>query len=243
MNLTPATLKAFEQHVLTDFPNEACGFVINDEYVSVANTAENPTQTFRISPSDHVKAEASGRIQAVLHSHPYDKFKASKWPHEWPTTMDMKSWMQGTVPWGITATCGEGISQLVWMDDSVIPPLEGREFIHGIHDCYSLIRDWFRINKGITIPNYARGIDWWHQGENLYEDNFANAGFERIDLDQIQVGDAILMKAASDVANHAAVVVGTNQILHHLFHRLSGTDTLSKWKRCIVCAVRYKGQE
>lgn len=242
MNLLPATLKSFQEHALQVYPNEAVGFVINDEFVPVSNTADDPLTTFRVDPNDHFKCANLGEIQALLHTHPYDKFNAPKWPPEWPTTVDMEGWLQGTIPWGIAATEGEGLTQLVWLDDTDIQPLEGREFIHGINDCYSLIRDWFRVNKQVTIPNFARGMEWWYSGRNLYDENFEAVGFVPIPLEQATIGDCVMMKTASKVTNHAAVIVGNNEILHHLFNRLSGVDSLAKWNRCIVRAVRYVGK-
>jgi cell wall-associated NlpC family hydrolase len=241
MKLNATILKNFTKHVLQEFPNEACGLVINNKYVPVPNNAVDPAKTFAMDPLHLVKAKAMGDVQAVLHSHPYDKFQHNKWPVEWPSTSDMESWMGDDIPWGIVSTCGEGISPIVWLDESVTESIEGREFIHGVNDCYSIIRDWYKLNKGITLPNFARGIEWWYAGKDLYDENFKAAGFEEIELAKATVGDCVMMKAASNVTNHCAVIVGPNQILHHMFNRLSGVDQLSKWNRCIVRAVRYKG--
>lgn len=243
MYLSPQALQAFQQHALADYPREACGLVVDGEYVAVPNTAADPTSTFRIAPEDYLSASAGGRVEAVLHSHPYDKFRSPKWPAEWPSTMDMTGWMQGTVPWGICSTDGEGTSPMVWLDSSYTAPLIGREFVHGVHDCYSLIRDWFKLNRQVVIPNFARGIEWWYDGRDLYEDNFAAAGFEEIPMHLASVGDCVMMRVASPVTNHAAVITGNNQILHHMMHRLSGTDRLDRWEKFIVRAVRYKGEQ
>jgi cell wall-associated NlpC family hydrolase len=242
MQINTSTLKAFQKHVLKCYPQEACGFVVNNKYIPVTNSAEDPLKNFAIDPIHQMAAKSLGVIQAVLHSHPYDKFNTPKWSPQWPTTADMESWMKADIPWGIAATCGEGITELVWLDEKDIQPLEGRDFIHGVNDCYSIIRDWYRTNKQITFPNFARGIEWWYAGKNLYDENFEAVGFVTIPIEQADVGDCVMMKVASEVTNHAAVIVGPNQILHHMFNRLSGVDSLSKWKRCIVRAVRYQGK-
>ena len=243
MQIKPQALQDFTKHVLQDYPREACGLLVDDLYIPCPNSSPDPYKHFRIDPLHYVKASALGTVKAVLHSHPYDKFRSPQWPKEWPSGPDMECWMKSDVPWGIVSTDGEGISQPVWLDNSVIPPLEGREFIHGINDCYSLIRDWFKINKNITLPNFARGIEWWLAGKNLYDENFEQVGFYEIPIEEATIGDCVMMKAASPVTNHAAVIVGTNQIMHHLFNRLSGVDSLSKWNRCIVRAVRYGAPE
>ena len=239
--LSAKALSEFKDHVIACYPEEACGFVIGDEFHPVKNSSPEPLTTFHVAPIDYVKAEALGVIQAFLHSHPYSKFDPPKWPSEWPSAHDMRYWMDGTIPWGIVGTDGEGLTDMVWLDDS-LPPLVGRDFVHGVRDCYGLIRDWFRVNKQIDIPNFARSMEWWFTGEDLYEKNFAEVGFAPIDLKDAVIGDCVMMKVASPVTNHAAVITGPNEILHHMFHRLSGADRLDKWKRHIVRAVRYVGR-
>ena len=241
MKLTTEAHSAFVADVLARYPEEACGLLVDGHYIAVPNVAETPLQTFRIDPVEVANARATGVLQAVLHSHPYELSKRQRWPAQWPSTKDMEGWMAGTVPWGICATDGEGTTELVWLDDVERAPLIGRQFIHGVHDCYAVVRDWFFINRGIALINVARGIDWWNKGEDLYEVNFERAGFIEVPLETAQVGDVVLMQYRAKVINHAAVVSGPNQILHHLFHRLSGYDQLSSWVPHIKKTVRYVG--
>lgn len=243
MILGEQCLKDFEAHVLERYPEEACGLVVDGAFIPVPNSALEPTKTFRIDPLHYVKASAMGTVQAVLHSHPYQIAEQHKWPPEWPSAADMTGWLANNIPWGICATEGQGISQLVWLDEDNPEPLTGREFIHGINDCYSLIRDWFRLERGIALPNFARGMEWWTSGKDLYDENFERVGFRPIAMEELQVGDCVMFKVRSPVTNHAAVVTGSNQILHHLFHRLSGHDELAKWGRVINRAVRYIGPQ
>lgn len=243
MELSNECLEAFKAHVLAVYPEEACGFVVDGGFVPITNTAETPLETFRIDPIDYVKASKLGTVQAVLHSHPYKIDSHPQWPVEWPSEADMSCWMAGDLPWGIVATEGEGISQIVWLDESVIEPLEGREFLHGVHDCYGIIRDWFRVNRNVTLMNCPRNMEWWYAGKDLYSENFERAGFKAIPLVEAEAGDVVLMQVRSPVVNHAAVVTGPNQIMHHLIHRLSGTDQLSKWERHITTALRYVGPQ
>jgi len=240
MKLSKSCLKAFEKDVLARYPEEACGLVVNGEYVSVPNVSETPLQTFRIAPEVMVRFLNSG-LQAILHSHPYDPTNRPKYDAQWPSTKDMQGWLDGNIPWGICATDGEGITQLVWLDEANPEPLVGREFIHGINDCYSVVRDWYRMERGITLINMARGMEWWDNGENYYDAHFERAGFVTIPFKEATIGDGVLFKVRSPVTNHAAVITGENEILHHLFHRLSGHDSLSKWAKVINRAVRYVG--
>jgi cell wall-associated NlpC family hydrolase len=108
------------------------------------------------------------------------------------------------------------------MPEGYTAPLLGRMWCHGVLDCYSLIRDWYRLERGIVLPDFTRSDEWWLKNQNLYVDNFRAAGFTRIvDEDALQPGDVLLMQIMAPVPNHGAVYLGDGIILHHLHGRLS----------------------
>jgi proteasome lid subunit RPN8/RPN11 len=242
MDIKLDALLRFTRHACSVWPAEGCGVIIRDSFHWVDNIAEDPFQTFQMDPITLARLQEIGPVQAILHSHPYNSDTKQAYPPEWPSGMDMQNWMKGNVPWGIASCDGEGISNLVWLDEANPEPLIGREFIHGINDCYSLVRDWFRTEYEVTIPNFARGMEWWHTGKDLYSENFESAGFKEISKDDVRIGDCILIKYMSPVINHAGVITGNNELLHHMFHRLSGRDRLDKWERKVVKYVRYVGE-
>ena len=118
--------------------------------------------------------------------------------------------------------------------------LVGREWSHGVLDCYALVRDWYQLERGVDLPNFARFDDWWKRGENLYIENFARAGFAPVDASDLQAGDCFLMQVASSVPNHAAVYLGDGLILHHLQGRLSSRDVYGGyWQKVTTHILRY----
>ena len=58
----------------------------------------------------------------------------------------------------------------------------------------------------------------------MYLDNFKNEGFNEIEIDDLQFGDAFLMQLESPVPNHAGIYIGENLVLHHVQGRLSSRD-------------------
>ncbi len=244
MILTDKTNAAWTAYVLAEYPKEACAFIVDGELYPVKNLSDTPEKTFSVSAIDRLKAHKQGKVEALMHSHPY-KLEDTPFAYEpsWASAADMKSWIADNIVWGIVATDGEGLSPIVWYDDSfeAMEPLEGREFISGKHDCYSIIRDYYRKELGITLVNGIREMGWWDRGENLYEANFKRAGFVEIQDGDIQVNDVILMRLFDQTPCHAAVITGTNTILHHIINRLSGYDTLAKWQRQAVKYIRYVG--
>ena len=243
MVLTEKAAAEWEAYVLRAYPNEACAYVVDGKLIPVANLSETPTTTFVVDVVDRLKAEKLGEVQAFLHSHPYklEESKQDDFP-SWASTSDMRSWIADSIVWGIVATDGEGLSPMVWYDDSIgaIQPFEGREFVSGKTDCYSLVRDYYRVKLGINLVNGARGMYWWDNGEDLYENNFKRAGFYEVALDEIRENDVLLIRFQGSVITHAAVLTGTNEIIHHCIRRLSGYDTLSKWSRQVAKAIRHE---
>lgn len=245
--LTPEQFTAWESHVLQEFPREACAYLAGVVIVPVKNISPTPNETFAVNPIERMKAEAEfGEVTGFLHSHPVSLREAGTRPYpvEWPSGLDMQSWIADDVRWGISACDGEVVSEPIWMDEDYIAPLEGRPFIHGIWDCYSAVRDWFRVNKQITLKNYPRGMEWWNQGQDLYSSQFEDAGFKEISMDDVTPGDCALMHIHSKgVICHAAVVQDSATLFHHTYSRsgsaLSGAIPMARWRKHIVKFVRY----
>jgi hypothetical protein len=117
---------------------------------------------------------------------------------------------------------------------------EGRPFLHGIFDCYTLIRDYYKREFNIFLPtNMQRNWDWWSHGENLYVDNAKYHGFEEVA--DIKKHDVLVMKIGSPVPNHGAIYLGNNKILHHAAGRFSTIQTLTNsYKQKISVIYRNK---
>lgn len=242
MEFKPETYEAIRTHILTQYPNEACGVVIGGEFYPCENVAEDKRTNFKIAADELIRLEIEhGDVEVVVHSHPYDIKAAGRWDPSWPSASDMTAWMAGGIPWVIYATEGEGLSRPVVMDDANPAPLEGREFIHGVLDCYALVRDYFRLERGVTLPNYPRDMSWWEAGKDLYSENFEAAGFKEISSKEAREGDLILLKYRSPVINHAVIIVSPSEVLSHMANRLSGRTDRLRYDRLASKYIRYVG--
>lgn len=234
--MTPDTKIAIIEHAQKEFPREACGLVVirdgedYDEYFPCKNLAENQSD-FIMDPADYAAAEDAGEILAVIHSHPNATAK--------PSQADLVACEASGLPWYILSLPNE--TWWYFEPSGYRAPLIGREFVHGVFDCWSLIRDWFREERNIELPDYERREEWWLKGDNLYMDNFIEAGFVPVDEKDIAVGDMILMQVQSKVVNHAAVYVGRGMMLHHLMKRLSSREIYGGyWRKHTRLIVRHK---
>ncbi|WP_145579822.1 NlpC/P60 family protein, partial [Yersinia vastinensis] len=129
------------------------------------------------------------------------------------------------------------------MPSEGIKPLKGRPFVHGIWDCYAIVRDWYRLERDITLPNFERSDGWWDRGENLYMKHYADAGFYA-HAEPLEVGDVILMQYKANEPNHAGVYLGDGKMIHHRYGSLSEIVPYGGyWLDRTIKVLRYQTPE
>jgi proteasome lid subunit RPN8/RPN11 len=216
----------FEEHAAECFPNECCGLIVNGRYRPCRNSATGPDM-LDIHPEDWAAAEDEGPIEAICHSHPNGS--------NLPSALDLKMMDRSRKPWWILGR--EGLRKI-----APVHSLLGREFEYGVHDCFKLATDYYRTCWGVEVPEFDhQEYGWWKHGKNLFLEQFEKAGFFEIPMEDLRIGDGILMQIESDpgnpVPNHCAVLVDDNLILHHMYKRLSTRDVYGDYFRKV--SVRY----
>jgi proteasome lid subunit RPN8/RPN11 len=262
----PAVIEAARRHAIAEYPREACGVVCGGAYIPCANAHAKPAEHFQIS-ADEMAAAWSRGLQAVVHSHPTKPELVPFGPI--PSEHDMRQQIAHAVPFGIIATDGKIASEPIWFGDQCpIPPLRGRGFRHGVTDCCSLIRDYYRLERDVTFMEGPRDWEWWLPGKdaegnpiepkNLYLECYETAGFVRIDGSERQPGDVVLIEICTGelrragmkpgTPNHGAVYLGRDIMLHHLTARhpvdptrLSCEAPIGVWRNHIHSWLRYRG--
>ncbi|EDY2189023.1 endopeptidase [Salmonella enterica subsp. enterica] len=171
---------------------------------------------FRIAPEDYLLASAAGEVVALVHSHPGGlPFLSSG---------DRTLQLQTALAWWLV--CDERIYKF-----RCVPHLTGRQFEHGVYDCYTLFRDAYHL-AGIDLPDFHREEDWWDKGKNLYLDNLEANGFYQVRADKAQPGDVLICCFGTSTANHAAIYCGNGELLHHVPEQLSKRERYNeKWER------------
>lgn len=237
---------AARAHAAEAYPEESCGLVVGRRYVPQANRAADPATAFRLDPEAVLKAHREG-LDAIVHSHPH--------PHPpCPTAADMRLQIDHGVPCAIVpvSASGEPGEPVWWGDGVAVPPLVGRPYRHGVTDCYSVARDWYRLERGLELPDYARAWRWWRAGKgaagapDLFGRYFAEAGFETVFFHEARPGDGLLLQVASPVVSHCAVIVEDGVMLHHPGgsrpwdpSRLSRREPVARWTPYIRRALRH----
>lgn len=231
MKLTKEIKEKALDHAKEEYPKEAVGLVHvikgKNRYFKCQNLAETPDEHFILNPKDYLEAEKKGEIIAVVHSHPKT--------NPAPSPADKVACEASGLPWFIvnpnTETWGE------YKPEGWELAYVGREFSHGIVDCYSLVRDFYKREFKLQLNDYNRRDQWWEKGENMYLDNFAKEGFKETTLEQIAYGDLFLMQLESPVPNHAGIYLGDGVVLHHVQGRLSSRDVYGGYYQKVTAKV------
>ena len=214
---------------------EICGFLVRrnkkEQVYHAQNMSDEPWNTFRTSPQDWLEASSMGKIMSVFHSHPGPK-------SETPSMADKVACNRSMVPWWIYSLRTKHWGMIV--PDEYVAPLLGREWCHGVLDCYSMIRDWYRYTEkddplgpglGIELLEFPRDDHWWNNGGSLYEDGYPKTGFVSVPKESLRKHDVILMGWDAPTPHHAAISMEGNMILHHMYGRLSGRVIYGRWYR------------
>ncbi|EIQ1664952.1 phage tail protein, partial [Salmonella enterica] len=184
-------------------PAESCGYVVKTAFETVYLPCENisaePGMYFRMSPEDYIRASFLGEVVALVHSHPGDGGQP------YLSTVDRTLQIQSGLDWWLVSD--ERIHKF-----RCVPHLTGRQFEHGVTDCYTLFRDAYHL-AGIDMPDFDREDDWWSQGKSLYLDHLEATGFYRVDPEDAQPGDVLICCFGSPTPNHAAIYCGNGELL------------------------------
>lgn len=230
-------IAAIQADAIARFPQEACGLVTTAGYEPFPNIHETPETQFAM-PDAALARLAAGDVLAVVHSHPDGPLA--------PSAEDQRQQSATALPWGIVSTDGVTASAPLWWGDGIPDvPIEGRDFrwgpsgTDGKGDCYALVRDWYRRERGLVLRDYARDGAWQQDHPLLYEQGWQAEGFRPIAEDSLQPGDAVLFAIRSqDRPNHAGIYLGAGILLHHLQNRLAERTTLAFWRPSILTFLR-----
>ncbi len=229
-------LQELRKHAAACAPRECCGLLLlfkgKQRYWPCTNEAKGE-ENFIIAPADWAAAEDVGEILAICHSHPFAP--------PLPSPADLTMCEKLGLPWIIINHPTGRLHQFA--PSGYQAPLTGRTFHHGILDCYSLIRDYYRLSLDIVLPDFERPDNWWlpEVGLNLYEENFAAAGFHQVPAESMRLHDVLLMQIASDRSNHGAVYVGDGRILQHVYGCLSSRYPYGGyWRKATTKVLRHQ---
>lgn len=232
-------LSEFNLYVISQFPKEACGYVVDGCFLPCENIALNPCSEFEIHPADQQKYQDIA--SCLIHSH--TERDGNDVDPRRPSKSDMEGQVETGLEWAIVYCDGVSVTTPIgWGNPANRPSVfDEQEFVFNAQDCLSLAADYAYQTYGVRLPEHPRDWYWLQNNEDLIERNYKSWGFRKVPLNKARAGDWVLFKIGSKQVNHIGVFLGDNQLLHHLVNRLSGVDELGRWSKFIHCVIRYKG--
>ena len=222
-------------HAKDQDPKESVGLLLNvrgkQKYFPCENLAITDHQHFILNPEDYVKADKTGEIVAVIHSHPITA--------PVPSQADRVSCEDSGLPWHIVNPKTEEWGYLE--PSGYKAPILGRQWVWGVTDCWSLVRDWYKETKDIELRDWERPLTHDEFVKNpMFESCAWRTGFRKLRSDEkLLDGDLLFMSICSRGLNHVAIFLN-GDVLHHLTDRLSCREPYSEWLlKCTGGRYRY----
>ena len=222
-------------HAKEQDPKESCGLLLEikgkEKYFPCKNLSTYSQQCFIIDPNDFIKAEESGNILAVIHSHPVTPPIASQ--------ADKIGCENSELPWHIVNPKTEQWGY--YEPRGYKPPLIGRHWVWGITDCWALVRDWYKETKGIVLRDWDRPTTPEEFiADPMFERCAWRTGFRQLRPEEkLQNGDLLFMSIMATGLNHVAIFLD-GDVLHHLADRISCKEPYNQWLlKCTGMRLRY----
>jgi proteasome lid subunit RPN8/RPN11 len=238
-----AEIKAkVKEHAIKDSPYEACGFVVVNGLgeaivMPCENQARNKRGMFVIDPRKHLEAERLGHIAAFYHSHADAEMirpEAARFSRE-----DLDISYETCLP-ALLYTHPNDTWHFNLPATFTPSPLLGRPFVWGVWDCYTLVRDYFLLNKKTVMGSYFPPENPSASSDFGYETLSKNENFHEIPLSEARKDDVLLLKVKSDFINHCLIYQGNNEFLHQPAFKLSSKGVLDdRYQKYVVKTLRY----
>lgn len=218
----------------TEFPKECCGVIAAKGKKTVAiqlqNTHHHPTGDFECSVQSADLEDEGYTIIAVFHSHTNSNNSL--------TESDIVCMNSCQKPYILI--CEDSVTY--GLPKQEVVPYKQRKYVGGVQDCYTLVRDYYLNEYSISLKDFYRCSEWWNRGMDILTDaNFKAAGFYPVRLEDIRVGDVVVMQFG-DKNDHLAIYIGKSKILHHCYNKLSCEDMYGGvWLKHTTSIQRYKG--
>lgn len=223
-------------HAMREKPREACGLVVKTSrgrhrIVEAKNIAPNPERDFLLDPDAWLEVGENEAVIGIYHSHTIGSAD--------PSMADLVSCEATGLPWHIVSVPS---GEYRYVEPSGYQaPYEGRPYVMGVLDCYSVMRDWYAREWGLRLPDFDRRP--FIAGEDLYAANYESCGFVRLIEQPMEKGDMLLFNFGRSVLPHAAVYIGKGRILHHAQDRLSVIEAVDgMWNRHVSHHLRHKSR-
>jgi proteasome lid subunit RPN8/RPN11 len=244
--ITPEVWEAIKPIFARHYPCEAVVAVLRDgSWRELENVAKDTRYAFELREEDHLDLVAEPPL-ALIHSHCNGLAI--------PSDLDTRSQLATGWTWGIVAVHGDSQGNVFhvaypefWGDEVPIAPLLGRTYLWGIRDCYTLVRDYYRL-EGHQLANLPRVLEpnrypVGSPQRAQFKHGIAALGiFDPIPRAERRRGDAFTFVDNLGQPAHCGVFMGMGRYLHQARDRTSCEEEFKLEEKLLerMCSVFYR---
>lgn len=206
MQLTELQKEQIANAAKACYPEEMCGVLLEDKFAAIENSAEDKLTHFKLDALALVPY--LGKIKAIVHSHTLRRTRPSVEDARTPSIADVRAQQQAGVPFLIVATDGDKVTDPLEYPKPYSSELIGRPFVWFVHDCYTLVQDYYFREFGVLLPAHKADADFREikNQNDIFEKHILAYGFVKVDnLDGIKNGDLLLLDGMQGKKNHLAI--------------------------------------
>lgn len=184
------------------------------------NISQNPENSFEISSDDFIKVENMGSIYGIFHSHINENSDFSE--------NDKNCAEESVLP--IFCYSLQDKKMQEYRPKDYKAQILQKEFICGINDCFSLVRDYYWNNFNYLVDDFDREENFEKTNSPLILENYSSQGFYIPDNQiDIKEHDVLLYKSIRSIyPHHFEIFIGDSRVIQHLKNRLSGKNIISE---------------
>ena len=111
----------------------------------------------------------------------------------------------------------------------------GKEWSYGKQDCYEVLRQYYAF-LGVMLPHFERPKNL-ETTDSIFLRHAKALDFERVEADEREEGDVLLMRLGTRTPMHAAIYLSGDRILHQRINSISAIEPFRRYYRDRLVAV------
>lgn len=215
IKLTLLQSQKIKDAALRRYPNEMCGVLTAEDFIELDNYAIDPSKSFSFDPVQYGRVVE--QVVAIVHSHTKSINDPEHYDLRTPSRKDRLNQRTTNKVWLIVGTEGHEVSEPIQFPREPSSQYLNRPFMWFVNDCYTLVQDWYRFERGIELMDHADDFDPANMQifSGIFEPYIAQAGFVEVTSGQPKFGDLLLLSAMGMLNNHLGIY-DDGRVIHQL---------------------------
>lgn len=240
--LTQELKDYIKKHSLEEKNKECCGLIYKNPDSNLGifrcgNASDIPKEHFFINPKEFVEASCLGDIIGIYHSH------VEKENFSFLDKTNANGHALIFVMYNIKNDFFK-----IYYPQSNNNTYINKAFQIGKVDCFSLVREYYKEEFDIEIPDYPRTEAQLEEYSNMFSKRFNEGNFSIIidgqitkdNFSKLKENDILIFRDKNEKESHMAIYLGGNTILHHRRNKLSCMEPFHQiYKDKTVFTVRH----